>query len=83
MAEPADFIVPMLREMRAENVSLHEQTRVMIAAPDRRLGAVEKRQDSFRSALSAEGLLGRLVTGEFEERLTELESKMRKLETQS
>jgi hypothetical protein len=37
MAEPADMIVPLLREMRAENLSEHEKTRAMIALLDKRL----------------------------------------------
>jgi polyhydroxyalkanoate synthesis regulator phasin len=40
MAEPADMIVPLLREMRAENLSEHEKTRAMIALLDKRLGSV-------------------------------------------
>jgi hypothetical protein len=41
MADPADMIVPLLREMRAESAALHEQTRALIQALDKRLGAVE------------------------------------------
>ena len=82
MAEPADLIVPLLREMRAENASLHQQTRDLIKALDRRLGAVEESQVSYRQALSADSLLSKLVTGEFEERIEALEKKVRELETQ-
>ena len=80
MAEPSDMIIPMLREMRAENATLHEQTRAMIAALDKRLGTVEGAQKSFRSALSADTLLSKLVTGEFEERLEALERRVGELE---
>jgi hypothetical protein len=47
MADPADMIVPLLREMRAENAALHERTRELIKAPDRRLGAVEGAQHRY------------------------------------
>ena len=67
MAGPADMIVPLLREMRAENAALHEETRELIKALDKRLGAIERAQDSYRQALSADTLLSKLATGEFED----------------
>ena len=76
MADPVEMIIPLLREMRAENAALHEQTRALIQALDKRLGAVESAQKSYRHALSADTLLSRLVTGEFEERIETLESKL-------
>jgi polyhydroxyalkanoate synthesis regulator phasin len=82
MAEPADMIVPLLREMRAENLSEHEKTRAMITMLDKRLGSVESAQVSYRQALSADTLMSKLVTGEFEERIEALEQKLRDLETQ-
>jgi len=30
MTEPADMIVPLLREMRAENLAQHEQRRALL-----------------------------------------------------
>ena len=83
MAEPDDMIMPMLREMRAENASLHEQTRAMITALDRRIGAVEAAQASFKQALSADTLMSRLLTGEFDERIVSLEQRVRALEGHS
>jgi hypothetical protein len=82
MPEPIDLIVPMLREMRSENASLHEQTRAMISALDARMGAIERRQGRFHQALSADSLLSKLVTGEFEERIEALERKIKELEPQ-
>jgi polyhydroxyalkanoate synthesis regulator phasin len=81
MADPADMIVPLLREMRAENASLHEQTRELVKALDRRLGAVEAAQKSYRQALTADTLMSKLITGEFEERIETLERKVHDLET--
>jgi polyhydroxyalkanoate synthesis regulator phasin len=82
MAEPADMILPLLPEMRAENAELHEQTRELIKALDKRLGVVEGAQGSFRQALTADTLLSKLVTGEFEGRIEALERKVRELERQ-
>ena len=78
MTDPADMIVPLLREMRAENLAQHEQTRAM--ALDKRLGGVEDAQRSFRQAMTADTLLSKLLTGEFEERIEALENKVRELE---
>ena len=74
------MIVPLLREMRVENAALHGETRELIKALDKRLGAVERAQDSYRQALSADTLLSKPVTGEFEEGIRVLERKMRELE---
>ena len=82
MADPADMIIPLLREMRAENAALHEHTREMIKALDRRLGAVDEAQTNYRHALTADTLLSKLVTGEFVERIEALELKVRELESQ-
>jgi hypothetical protein len=82
MTDPADMIVPLLREMRAENLVEHERTRALVMTLDKRLGGVEEVQKSFRQALTADTLLSKLVTGEFEERIEALENKMRELEGQ-
>jgi polyhydroxyalkanoate synthesis regulator phasin len=82
MAEPADMIVPLLREMRAENAARHEQSLERFAAIERRLDRIESAQLSFRQALTADSLLSKLVTGEFEERIEILERKVRELENQ-
>jgi hypothetical protein len=86
MAEPTDMILPLLREMRAENTAQHQQTRADLAGVEKRLEkrlrAVEEAQKSFRAALTADTLLSRLLTGEFEERIEALERKVRELESQ-
>lgn len=82
MADPADMIVPLLREMRSENLREHEQTRALIIALEKRLGGVEDAQKSFRQALTADTLLSKLVTGEFEERIEALENRVKELEGQ-
>jgi hypothetical protein len=49
---------------------------------EKRLGGVEDAQRSFRQALTADSLLSKLVTGEFEERIEALENRFRELEGQ-
>ncbi len=80
MAESFDMILPMLREMRAENKALHGATASRLELIDRRLTKLEEAQASYRQALSADSLLSKLVTGEFEERIEALERKVKELE---
>ena len=87
MVEPTDMILPILRDMRAdnaaarkENAKLHEQTREMIGALNKRMDGMERAQKNFSSALAADTLLSRILTGEFEQRIEALERKMQELE---
>ena len=41
MTDPVDMIVPLLREMRAENRAEHERSRALLVAPEKRLGERE------------------------------------------
>ena len=79
MAEPEDLILPLLREMRAENAALHKGTAGRLDLIDRRLASLEVAQRSFKQALGADSLLSKLVTGEFEERIEALERKVEEL----
>jgi hypothetical protein len=63
-----DMIVPLLREMRAENAERHEQHLARFSAIELRLDKIEATLNSFRHALTADSLLSKLVTGEFESR---------------
>jgi hypothetical protein len=82
VTDPVDMIVPLLREMRAENAARHEQSLEKFTAIEQRLDKIEAAQLSFRQALTADSLLSKLVTGEFEERIELLERKVRELESQ-
>ena len=73
MAEPIDMIMPMLRDMRAENLAGFKRI-------EQRLKKLEEAQISFKQALAADSLLSKLVTGEFEGRIEALEAKIRELE---
>jgi hypothetical protein len=70
----------MLREMRAEMGARFDRVDSRFDTVDRRLAALEAAQASFKQALSADSLLSRLVTGEFEQRI---ERKVRELENAS
>ena len=73
MAEPDDMIMPMLREMRAES-------RKDSAEIKRRIDKLEEGQKSIRQALGADSFMGRLIVGDWEERIEALEAKVKKLE---
>jgi hypothetical protein len=81
VAEPADMIVPLLREMRAENKAGFDQVDARFGVVERRLGKIEETLVSYRQALTADSLLSKLVTGEFEEPIEALERKVKELET--
>jgi hypothetical protein len=74
MPEPIDMILPLLREMRTEITSGFSRI-------EARIEKLEGQMGNFRHALTADSLLSKLVTGEFEERIELLERKMRELET--
>jgi hypothetical protein len=80
MTDAIDMILPMLREMRAENAARHEQSLEKFTSIEQRLDKLEAAQLSFRQALGADSLLSKLVTGEFEERIGLPERKVRELE---
>ena len=61
MAQLGDMILPMLHEMRAENLREHGLTRLNISRLEKRLAKMEDAQVSFRQALGARTVAG-LVT---------------------
>lgn len=73
MAEPSDMIVPLLREIQTELVSLRKET-------GERLDKLEAGQRSIRSALAGDTVLSRMLVGEYEERPGALETKLEALE---
>jgi hypothetical protein len=80
MPKPTDMVVPMLREMRAESGARHGEVLARFDRVEQRLQKLEDAQVSFKQALTADSLLSKLVTGEFEERIEALEAKVRELE---
>jgi hypothetical protein len=69
MPEPKDLVVPMLREMR-------NQMDKRFDGVDQRLEKIESAQKSFRNALTADTMMSKFITGDFEERIEALEKKM-------
>jgi hypothetical protein len=69
MPEPKDLVVPMLREMRKEIGGRFDGV-------DERLEKIESTQKSFRNALTADTMMSKFITGDFEERIEALEKKM-------
>ncbi len=83
MADPVDMIVPMLREMRTEISAFRGETMERFDIMERRFKALEDAPTSFKQALTADSLLSRLVTGEFEGRIEALERRVSELEDHS
>lgn len=79
MAEPKDMIVPMLREMREESAELRGEMKKRFDHVDARLEKIEGRQKNYQSAVTADTMMSRLVTGDFEERLATLEKQVDEL----
>lgn len=69
---PEDMILPMLREMRGEMREQFEEIRA-------RLDKLESGQKTIRQALTADTMMSKFVTGDFEERIFELERKVESL----
>jgi hypothetical protein len=76
------MIVPLLGEIRAEMGTRFDRVDARFDVVERRAKSLEELQASHRQALTADSLLGRLVTGEFGERVEALERKVRELEKQ-
>ncbi|MDE1158753.1 MAG: hypothetical protein PW791_10835 [Neorhizobium sp.] len=77
--EPVDMIMPMLREMRSE---MNEQ----FSRIDARLERFQQRMDEFedelksvRKVLVADTLMSKLVTGDFDKRISVLEIDVQRL----
>lgn len=67
--EPEDMVMPMLREMRAE-------AKQQFLEVNQRLDKLESGQKTIRQALTADTMMSKFVTGDFEERIFELERKV-------
>lgn len=79
MAESVDVILPLLRDMRAETTATREENPALHRLSAGRLNKIGATLNGFRHALSADSLLSKLVTGEFEERIETLERKVEAL----
>jgi hypothetical protein len=73
--EPSDVIMPMLREMR----DVMREMRGDIQDVKQQLDKLESGQKTIRQALTADTMMSKFVTGDFEERIFELERKVEAL----
>jgi polyhydroxyalkanoate synthesis regulator phasin len=73
--EPLDMIMPMLREMRGEM----REMRGEIGEIKQQLHKLEVGQKSIRNALTADTMMSKFITGDFEDRISELESQVEAL----
>ena len=83
MPEPTDLIVPMLRELRGDMLAKFEKLDARMNVLNAKMDALSGQQKNFSQALSADTLLSRLVTGEFEERIEALEQRVLELGRQT
>ena len=81
MVEPEDMIVPLLREMRAEASANFASIDARFVAIEKRLGKMDASLVTFRHALTGDTLLGRVFTGELDERLQIIEQRLSDLES--
>ena len=73
--EPVDIIIPMLREIRSEIGKMHDE----IGDVKQHLHKLNVGQKSIRNALTADTMMSKFITGDFEDRISELESKVEEL----
>jgi prefoldin subunit 5 len=76
MSEPKDMVMPMLREIRKEIKDGFRNVDDRFAIIDKRLENIESTQKSFRQALTADTMMSKFITGDFEERIEALEKKI-------
>ncbi|WP_438748815.1 hypothetical protein [Pararhizobium sp. O133] len=73
--EPENMIIPPLREMRGEIKELRGE----VAGLKQQLDKLESGQKTIRQALTADTMMSKFVTGDFEERIFDLERKVEAL----
>ncbi|KQS63272.1 hypothetical protein ASG39_15345 [Rhizobium sp. Leaf371] len=77
--EPESMILPLLREIRGEIQKQFTEMREEFTEVRQRLDKLESGQKTIRQALTADTMMSKFVTGDFEERIFELERKVEKL----
>ena len=79
MPEPKDLVMPMLREMRNEMREGFDDTKAQLKVVNQRLEKIEGSQKSFLNALTADTMMSKFITSDFEERIEALEKKVDQL----
>lgn len=77
--EPESMIIPLLREMRSEMRDEFAKVKSRFDDVEQRLDKLESGQKTIRQALTADTMMSKFVTGDFEERIFELERKVEAL----
>ena len=76
MAKDAEsMIIPLLREIRGEIGKTNER----LEQVEQKLDKLESGQKTIRQAMTADTMMSKFVTGDFEERIFELERKVEAL----
>ena len=73
MSEPDNFILKLLREIRAEMKDGFENS-------NKRFDGLDAKIESLKQAMHGESVLGRYATAEFEDRIEAIEKRLEKLE---
>ncbi|MBO6638986.1 MAG: hypothetical protein JJ920_15590 [Roseitalea sp.] len=76
MAEPEDMIMPMLREMRAQMREAQAGFEAFRKEVHADLDEIKRSQKNIRHALTADTMMSKFITGDFEDRITALEEKV-------
>ncbi len=79
MPEPKDLVMPMLREMRNEIREGFDDSKAEFKVVNQRLEKIEGSQKSFLNAVTADTMMSKFITGDFEERIEALERKVDQL----
>jgi chaperonin cofactor prefoldin len=84
MVEPDNFIVALLREMRAEMNERFQTLEIRMNGRfdvvDARFESMEKRLESVRQAAFGESLMARYTVAEVEDRLQDIEKRLATIE---
>ena len=81
MADPDNMVLQVLREMRAEMAQRFSGVEGRLDRMDERLAKFGAALETFRQALGADSFMSKLVTSDFEERIEQLEQRVRELES--
>ena len=80
MSEPDNFILQLLREIRAEMNAGFERVDRKLVEHDFRFEGLDKKIESLKQAMHGESVLGRYASAEFEDRIEAIEKRLEKLE---
>jgi len=80
MSEPDNFILTLLREIRAEMKEGFERVDRKLVEHDLRFEGLDKKIESLKQAMHGESVLGRYASAEFDDRIEAIEKRLEKLE---